>query len=104
MYATVRRYSGPAEFGEELVKRRDDVRRILEGIPGFQDYYLLKTDDGGVLTVSVYDDRAGADESVRQAAEWIRANLPDMGVSPPEVTTGEVGIHFGVGAPAAGIA
>jgi heme-degrading monooxygenase HmoA len=104
MYATVRKYSGPAEFGEELVKRQDEVRRLIEGIPGFQAYYLLRTDEGGVLTVSVYDDRAGADESVRQAAEWIRATVPDLGVSPPEITTGEVGIHFGAGAPAARIA
>jgi hypothetical protein len=104
MHATVRKYSGPAEFGEELVKRQADVRRILEGIAGFQAYYLLRTDEGGVLTVSVFDDRAGADESVRRAAEWIGANLSDMDVSPPEITTGEVGIHFGAGAPAAGVA
>jgi heme-degrading monooxygenase HmoA len=104
MHATVRKYPGPAEFGEELVKRQDDVRRILEGIAGFQAYYLLRTDEGGVLTVSVFDDRAGADESVRRAAEWIRANLSDLDVSPPEITTGEVGIHFGVGAAAAGVA
>jgi heme-degrading monooxygenase HmoA len=104
MFATVRKYSGPTEFGDELVKRQDDVRRIIEAIAGFQAYYLLRTDEGGVLTVSVFDDRAGADESVRAAAEWIRANVPDMSVRPPEVTTGEVGIHFGAGAPAAGIA
>jgi hypothetical protein len=104
MYATVRKYSGSTELGEELVKRQDDIRRIIEGIAGFQAYYLLRTDEGGVLTVSVFDDRAGADESVRKAAEWIRANLPDLGVSPPEVTTGEVGIHFGAGARPAGIA
>ena len=102
MYATVRNYSGPEELGGALVKHQEDIRRILEGIAGFQAYYLLRTDEGGVLTVSVFDDRAGADESVRQAAEWIRANLPDLNVSPPEVTTGEVGIHFGVGATAAG--
>jgi hypothetical protein len=29
-----------------------------------------------VLTVSVFDDRAGADESVRAAADSIRANVP----------------------------
>jgi heme-degrading monooxygenase HmoA len=104
MHATVRKYSGPAEFGEELVKRQDEVRRIIEGIAGFQAYYLIKADDGGAVTISVYDDRAGADESVKQAAAWVRENLADMGVSPPEVSTGEVGIHFGVGAPAAGAA
>jgi hypothetical protein len=49
MHATVRMYSGRAEFGEELVNtRQEDVRRILEGIVGFQAHYLLRTDEGRV--------------------------------------------------------
>jgi hypothetical protein len=28
------------------------------------------------------------------AAEWVRTNLPDMGVDPPQVSSGEVGIQF----------
>jgi heme-degrading monooxygenase HmoA len=94
MYATVRKYSGPEQFGEELVQRQDEVRRLISEISGFQAYYLIRTDDGGVVTISVYDDRAGAEESVKEAAAWIRENLPDMGVSPPEVSTGEVAFNF----------
>jgi heme-degrading monooxygenase HmoA len=94
MYATVRKYAGPEAFGEELVKRQDEVRSVIQGISGFQAYYLLRTDQGGAVTISVFDDQAGAEESTRAAAEWIRTNLPDMGVSPPEVSTGEVAIHF----------
>ena len=94
MYATVRNYAGPQGFGDELVKREDEVKSLIQGISGFRAYYLIKTDQGGVVTVSVYDDQAGAEESTRTAAEWVRTNLPDMGVSPPEVSSGEVGIHF----------
>jgi heme-degrading monooxygenase HmoA len=94
MYATVRNYAGPRGFGDELVKREDEVKRLIQGISGFRAYYLIKTDQGGVVTVSVYDDQAGAEESTRTAAEWIRTNLPDMGVDPPQVSSGEVGIHF----------
>ena len=94
MYATVRNYAGPQGFGDELVKRQDEVKSLIQGISGFRAYYLIKTDQGGVVTVSVYDDQAGAEESTRTAAEWVRTNLPDMGVSPPEVSAGEVAIHF----------
>jgi heme-degrading monooxygenase HmoA len=94
MYATVRNYAGPPEFGDELVKREDEVKSLIQGISGFRAYYLIKTDQGGVVTVSVYDDQAGAEESTRTAAEWVRTNLPDMGVDPPQVSAGEVGIHF----------
>jgi heme-degrading monooxygenase HmoA len=94
MYATVRNYAGPQGFGDELVKRQDEVKNLLQGISGFRAYYLIKTDQGGVVTVSVYDDQAGAEESTRTAAEWVRTNLPDMGVDPPQVSSGEVGIQF----------
>jgi heme-degrading monooxygenase HmoA len=94
MYATVRNYAGPQEFGDELVKRQDEVKSLIQGISGFRAYYLIKTDQGGVVTVSVYDDQAGAEESTRTAAEWVRTNLPDMGVDPPQVSSGEVGIQF----------
>ncbi len=94
MYATVRSYAGPQGFGDELVKRQDEVKSLIQGISGFRAYYLIRTDQGGVVTVSVYDDQAGAEESTRTAAEWVRTNLPDMGVDPPQVSSGEVGIQF----------
>jgi heme-degrading monooxygenase HmoA len=94
MYATVRSYAGPEGFGDALVEREDEVRGLLQAISGFRAYYLIQTDQGGVITVSVYDDQAGTEESTRQAGEWVRTNLPDLGVSPPQVSSGEVGIQF----------
>jgi hypothetical protein len=94
MYATVRKYAGAQELGDELVQRKDDIERILAGISGFRAYYLARTEDGGVVTVSVFDDRTGAEESSAQAAAYIRENLAGVGASPPEVTTGEVAINF----------
>jgi heme-degrading monooxygenase HmoA len=94
MYATVRNYAGPERFAEELAKRQDEVKSLLEGIAGFQAYYMVRTDEGGAVSVSVFDDQAGAEESTRQAADWVRTNLSDLGVSPPQVSSGEVVIHF----------
>jgi heme-degrading monooxygenase HmoA len=94
MYATVRNYSGPERFADELVNRQDEVRGLLQGISGFQAYYLVKTDQGGAVSVSVYDDQAGAEESTRQAGDWVQTNLSDLNVSAPEVSSGAVVIQF----------
>jgi hypothetical protein len=95
MYATVRNYTGsPQGFADELVRRQDEVRSIIQGISGFRAYYLMRSAAGDVVSISVYDDQTGAEESTRQAADWVRTNLPDMGVSPPQVLSGEVVIQF----------
>jgi hypothetical protein len=40
--------------------------------------------------VSVYESESGAEESNRAAAAWIQENLPDLSVSAPQVSAGEV--------------
>lgn len=90
MYATVRSYAGSGNLVEALVENESSVRELISGIDGFRAYYLIRTDDGGAVSVSVYDDQAGREESNRVAAAWIRENLPDLAVSPPQVSSGEV--------------
>jgi len=92
MYATVRSYAGSGELVDALVENESAVRELINGIGGFHAYYLIRSDGGGAVSVSVYDDRSGTDESNRLAAEWIRENLPDLDVSPPQVSAGEVAI------------
>ena len=91
MYATVRSYAGSGSLVDALVENGSAVRDLISGISGFRAYYLLRADDAAV-SVSVYDDQAGTDESNRVAAEWIRDNLPDLSISPPHVSAGEVAI------------
>jgi hypothetical protein len=93
MYATVRVYSGSSELADALVENESEVKRIITGIGGFKAYYLVRTADGAA-SVSVFDDQSGAEESNRAAAEWIRANLPDLSVSAPQISAGEVALSF----------
>ena len=74
MYATVRTYTGSRDFADALVENESEVRRLIEGIGGFHAYYLVRTPDGAV-SISVYDDQSGAEESNRAAAEWVRDNV-----------------------------
>jgi hypothetical protein len=89
MYATIRVYSGSSELADALVENESEVKRIIQGIDGFKAYYLVRTQDGAA-SVSVYENESGAEESNRVAAGWIRENLPDLTVSAPQVSAGEV--------------
>jgi hypothetical protein len=93
MYATVRSYSGTPELVDTLVENEGEVRKLITEIDGFHAYYLIRTGDGAV-SVSVYENQEGADESNRQAASWVRENAPDVAVSPPQIMAGEVAINL----------
>lgn len=96
MHAVVRRYSGHGaeELFDRLEERKDDVEKVLRGVSGFRSYTLLRTDEGGIA-VTVCDDEAGTDESVRVAREWVAANASDITVAPPAVSGGPVILQLG---------
>jgi hypothetical protein len=93
MYAVVRRYKGATALFDELARREQDVRDVIQGVPGFTAYYLVRSGDGGA-TVTVCQDQSGTSESTRRAAEWIRQNVPGAAGNAPEVTEGEVLFNF----------
>ena len=95
MHAIVRNYSGSGAkklFGM-LEARQAEVESLIRSVTGFVNYSLFRTDDGGV-TVTVCKDKAGTDESLQLARDWIRENAPDLGVSPPAVSEGAVVLHL----------
>ncbi|WP_254878663.1 hypothetical protein [Streptomyces sp. NA04227] len=63
---------------------------LLRQVPGFVAYYWIDAGDGVMVSVSVYDNQAGADESVRRAADFVRNNLASLLPHPPQVTSGQV--------------
>jgi hypothetical protein len=93
VHLTIRNYAGGGALADALLEREDEVRGVITGIDGFRAYYLIRDEDG-VTTVSVFDDEAGAEASTRAAAEWVRENLGDLEVAPPQVTSGKVELGF----------
>lgn len=66
----------------------------MSTIPGFISYVLLEGEQEQghdvLVTVTTCETRAGVDESITVAANWVKQNLPGLGISAPSVTTGEV--------------
>ena len=95
MYAVVRTYSGQGakELFDLLERRKAEVESVIRAVSGFQSYTLIRTGDGGV-TVTVCQDKAGTDESLQVARDWIQRNALSLGVSPPIVSEGPAVLHF----------
>lgn len=90
MYAAVRRYEGvtdPAEAGRRV---QEGFIPLIQQVPGFVAYYWVAAGDGVMVSTSVFEDRAGAVESIKRAADFVRENLASLLPNPPQVTAGEV--------------
>jgi hypothetical protein len=92
MYAVIRRYSGVAKLIHELEKKQGEVKKLISEAPGFIAYYAIR-DGEALATITVCNDRAGADESSRMTATWVRDNMVGVRVTAPEAYGGEVFIH-----------
>ena len=94
MHAVVRTYSGSGakKLFDLLEKRKSDVESVIRSVPGFVNYTLARSGDGGV-SVTVCQDKKGCDESMRVAKEWIQKNASGLGSGPPSVAEGVVIIH-----------
>jgi hypothetical protein len=93
MYAVIRAYAGNSELADTLAEHEDEIRQLIGAINGFKAYYLLKLAEG-TSTISVFEDREGAEESSRAAAAWLAENLPDLNVAAPYITAGDVLVNF----------
>ncbi len=94
MYASIRRYNMDPGSVDELMRRVNEgfVPIISQGA-GFKAYYAIDAGDGVVASISVFETQAGAEESNRMAASWVKENLASLLPTPPEITAGEVGVH-----------
>ena len=89
MFASIRKYSEAPLLSDELVKHQDELKTALRPIRGLHAYYLVKTPNGAV-SLTLCEDKAGADESNRLEATLLKDKLPTFTSRGPEIATGEV--------------
>ena len=91
MYASIRRgKTQPGAAGQIAERAAEGFAPIVSKVPGFKHYYLVDLGDDMVATVSLFADKAGAEESGRRAADWVRENLAPLMAGPLEIMVGEV--------------
>jgi hypothetical protein len=91
MHAVVRTYSGAGvkQLFELMEQRKADIEAVIRKVPGLVSYTMMRSGDGGV-SVTVCTDKAGVEESVKVAREWIQKNASNIHANPPVVTEGSV--------------
>ena len=96
MDVVLRTYSGKGskELFSLLEKHKVDMEKIMRSVKGFESYTLARTTEAeGGISVTVCKDKAGTDESLRVAKEWISKNAGSVSVDAPKVSAGSIIIH-----------
>jgi len=91
MFAVIRHYHFNPNDGAEIDRLiREEFVPIAKNAKGFVRYYWLDTGNGEGASLSVFKDKAGADESVRLAAEYVKKHLSKLFTEKPEIIEGPI--------------
>ncbi|MFE7776248.1 hypothetical protein ACFU5O_20625 [Streptomyces sp. NPDC057445] len=90
MYAAVRRYEGVTDPAEAARLVDEGFVPLMRQTPGFVAYYWIDAGNAVMVSTSIFQDQAGAEESVSRAADFVRDNLASLLPNPPQVTAGKV--------------
>ena len=94
MYAVIRHYHFKPEDGKKIDQLvQEGFVPLLKNAKGFVRYYWLDTGEGEGASLSVFQDQAGADESILIAADFVKANMSEFMIQKPEVIEGAVKAH-----------
>ena len=95
MFATIRRYSTKTAASTDTIdqfKRRIEEKFLptINDLRGFRSYGIMKTGDKEIVSLTIFDDRQGATEATRKAAEFVSKDPFKDQLSKPEVIEGEL--------------
>lgn len=92
MYAVIRHHKVKGPQADELARQgKEDFVPIIRQMPGLIAYTIIMGDEM-VSTVSIFEDKAAADESTQRAVAWAAETVTDFEV-PTEVIEGSVVAH-----------
>ena len=93
MHGVVRRYRFDPKSTAEIDRHvKEGFVPLIRKTPGFVAYYWVDTGEGTGASMSLFKDKAGADESIRLAADYIQKHMAGL-LGKPEVTEGSVKAH-----------
>ena len=94
MFAVIRHYHFDKKNSAEIDRLiHDQFLPLIRKAKGFVRYYWLDTGNGEGASFGVFKDKAGADESVAIAAEFVKAHMARLLKQKPEVIEGPIKAH-----------
>ena len=96
MYATIRRYTPKPgtvdrKAFEDLKRRIEDgFLPLLQDIRGFHGYYAVNVGDKELVTIGLFEDKTGATESTRRAADFVKKDALKDQLGSPEILEGDL--------------
>jgi len=94
MFAVIRHYHFDKKDSTEIDRLiQNQFVPIISKAQGFVRYYWLDTGAGEGASFGVFKDKAGADESVRLAADFVRTKMAALLRQKPEVIEGPIKAH-----------
>jgi hypothetical protein len=94
MFAVIRHYHFDKKDSAEIDRLiRQEFVPLVKKAKGFKRYYWLDTGEGEGASFGVFTDKAGADESVRIAADYVRDHLSKLLRQKPEIIEGPIAAH-----------
>lgn len=79
-YMVIRRYHLKPDMSpaEVVAAVESGFVPIVREVPGFREYFLAEPGDGTHVSVSVFADQTGAEESTIRATGWAQETLADL--------------------------
>ena len=94
MFGVIRHYHFDKKDSAEIDRLiQDQFVPIISKAQGFVRYYWLDTGAGEGASFGVFKDKAGADESVRLAADFVRTKMMTLLKQKPEIIEGPIKAH-----------
>jgi Antibiotic biosynthesis monooxygenase len=93
MFAAIRYYRTDPDSIESVVRRvKEGFVPLIRETPGFVSYFVLTPRQGEIVSVSVFEQQQGAEESNAMAEDWVRRNVSEL-LPSPEVADGLVVVY-----------
>ena len=94
MFAVIRHYHFDKNDSAEIDRIiEQQFVPLMRKVKGFERYYWLDTGNGEGASFGLFKDKAGADESVAVAAEFVRSHMAKLLRQKPEVIEGSLKAH-----------
>ncbi len=93
MHVTITRYAGAAgKIGAAAPKVQQGFVPMLKGRPGFHGYAAFASEQGDIVSCTIWESAAAAASSREDVRGWVRRNLPGF-EEPTERFSGPIGPH-----------